>query len=906
MFNKTSTNPIRPQRFIAIWLVLLTIGASHLFAEDGKKEPKITYDDQVKPILMQRCGNCHNSNKKSADLDLSNYTNMMQGGAGGSVIEPGSASDSYMYMLMTHQDTPIMPPGENNKLPADQLQLIAKWIDAGALENQGSKARISKPKFDMAVTGSATTRPEVVPAWPRLVLETQLKTDRPTAVPTMATNPWSPVTAIAGQKQILLFNNTNQQLVGILPFPEGQATVLKFSRNGSLLMAAGGTHGAGGKVYVWNVATGQRVIQVGDEIDNILAADLSANHQMIALGGPQKMIRVYSTADGALLYEIKKHTDWVTALEFSPDNVLLATGDRNGGLHVWEAETGTEYLTLKAHNQMISDVSWRLDSNVLASASQDTTIRLWEMENGGQIKNWGAHGSGVTSLEFTRDGFLVSSGRDKNAKLWKSDGQQVSNYGAMPDETLAVTFCNETNKIVCSDWTGIVRVFKREDGAHLGDYDTNPAVLQDRLKHSETQLATAKTAHEPLLAQYNATVAKVTELATQIQSAQQTLTQAESKLNEYNKQLATIKPQLESTKAQQTAHQKELATKEQAKPLLQQSLEKATEAVNALGDDEELKATAASISNKIVQVDAKIVELKQLIVQLEQTKVTAEKQVVDLTKQAQAAQSEMTAAATQMKTLQEQKTPIDQQKTTQEQQTQAASQLVTHWQGQATRLKGEIEFKAAMEKISAELNGANQEVEAQDIALQNVEQQLAGVEQQLNAQKTNKQAAESKLNEYNKQLATVKPQLESTKAQQAAHQKELVTKEQAKPLLQQLSEKAKEAVNALSDDEELKATAASISNKIVQVDAKIAELKQSIVQLEQAKVAAEKQIVDLTKQAQAAQSEITTATTQMKTLEEQKAPIAQQKTVQEQQTQAAKQKALEIRNRMYQLQGIQQ
>lgn len=127
-----------------------------------------------------------------------------------------------------------------------------------------------------------------------------------------------------------------------------------------------------------------------------------------------------------------------------------------------------------------------------------------------------------------------------------------------------------------------------------------------------------------------------------------------------------------------------------------------------------------------------------MVLQLEQTKVAAEKQVADLTKQAQVAQSEMTAAATQMKTMQEQKTPIDQQKTTQEQQTQAASQLVTHWQGQATRLKGEIEFNAAMEKISAELDGANQELEAQDIALQNVEQKLAAMEQELAAQKTNK------------------------------------------------------------------------------------------------------------------------------------------------------------------------
>ncbi|MEE2827511.1 MAG: c-type cytochrome domain-containing protein [Planctomycetota bacterium] len=721
-------------------------------AEDDKKEAKLTFDDQVKPLLMQRCGNCHNSDKKSADLDLSNYTNMMQGGASGSVIEPGSASDSYLFMLITHEETPIMPPGENNKLKPEQIDLIARWIDAGALENQGSKARISKPKFDMTVSGSASTRPEVVANWPRLVLETQLKTERPTAVPTMATSPWSPTTAIAGQKQILLYDNAKQQLTGILPFPEGQATVLKFSRNGSLLMAAGGQHGAGGKVYVWDVKTGQRVMQVGDEIDSILAADLSANHKMIALGGPQKMIRVYSTADGSLLYEVKKHTDWVTSIEFSPDNVLLATGDRNGGLHVWEAETGNEYLTLKAHSQMISDISWRLDANVLASASQDSTIRLWEMENGAQVKNWGAHGNGVTSLDFTRDGHLVSSGRDKVAKLWQQDGKQVRQFPALADETLAVTFCNETSKLICSDWTGIVRVFKSDDGTHLADYDTNPAQLSEKLKYSEAQLVEANQKHAPLVTQLNATVAKVNELTTKIQSAQQVITQAEAKLNEQKKQLATLNQQLESTKAQLAVHQKELATKVQAKPMLEQSLQKANEAVVTLGQDEELKATAGAIAGKLTQVDARITQLQQLVTQLTQTQSTTEKQVAELNTQLQGTQSEMTAAVTQLQGLQKEKAPVDQQKATQEQQTQAAGQQVAHWQGQVNWLKGEIEFKAAMEKVSTELNNATEAIATEDIALQEVEKKLAGVEQEVASQKANKQAAEQKAAEIRQRM----------------------------------------------------------------------------------------------------------------------------------------------------------
>ena len=173
MFTNIQSKRIQP--VLIVCLITFTGGASAL-SEDGKNESKITYDDQVKPILMQRCGNCHNSDKKSADLDLSNYTNMMQGGASGAVIEPGAASDSYLFQLITHEESPIMPPGEGNKLPAEQILMVAKWIDAGALENQGSKARISKPKFEMAVSGSATKRPRTVATWPRLSLQTQLKT----------------------------------------------------------------------------------------------------------------------------------------------------------------------------------------------------------------------------------------------------------------------------------------------------------------------------------------------------------------------------------------------------------------------------------------------------------------------------------------------------------------------------------------------------------------------------------------------------------------------------------------------------------------------------------------------------------------------------------------------------------
>ena len=67
-----------------------------------KKPPKITFEEHVLPIFRQKCLSCHNPDKKSADLDLSTYTNTMTGGASGTVIEAGDVSTSYLYQLVTH------------------------------------------------------------------------------------------------------------------------------------------------------------------------------------------------------------------------------------------------------------------------------------------------------------------------------------------------------------------------------------------------------------------------------------------------------------------------------------------------------------------------------------------------------------------------------------------------------------------------------------------------------------------------------------------------------------------------------------------------------------------------------------------------------------------------------------
>ncbi len=69
----------------------------------------------------------------------------------------------------------------------------------------------------------------------------------------------------------------------------------------------------------------------------------SPDQQFVALGGPNKLVKIYATKDGKLRASIKKHTDWVTAIAFSPDGKYLASADRNGGIEIWEGATGKEF-----------------------------------------------------------------------------------------------------------------------------------------------------------------------------------------------------------------------------------------------------------------------------------------------------------------------------------------------------------------------------------------------------------------------------------------------------------------------------------------------------------------------------------------------------------------------------------
>ncbi|MDP7015018.1 MAG: c-type cytochrome domain-containing protein [Pirellulaceae bacterium] len=578
----------------ALVALVAVFSASVALAQEKKKPPKVTYDDDVKPIFQQKCFSCHNPDKKEGDLDLTNYTAMMQGGGSGEVVEAGDSSSSYLYLLVTHDSEPYMPP-KQPKLPDNTIETIRKWIDGGVLENKGSKALLPKKKYNLALAAPSNERPETPPLPPRLSLEPPVTANATTAVTAMSTSPWVPLLALAGQKQVLLYDTKTRELKGTLDFPEGVPHILKFSRNGSLLLAGGGRGGAGGKVVVWNVKTGERIMEVGNELDSVLCADISSDQGLIALGGPQRVVRIYETETGKLIHELRKHTDWIYSLEFSPDSVLLTSGDRAGNLFVWEAYTGREYLVLKGHGGSITGVSWRNDSNVVATSSEDGTIRLWEMENGGQIRSWGAHGGGASWVEFSRDGRLVSCGRDRTTKLWQQDGKQLIAFEAFSEMATRTTICNETNQVIAGDWNGAIRVWNAADGKRSGELTANPPKIEVRIAQA-TELVKQRTAENtPKAAAYQAAKSAADKAKADLTKAQAAMAAAQKAATAATAKVAADKTALDKGTAEKQAVDKQVQALAGVAPALTDAATKAEAAAKLLPGDKELVELAAKL-----------------------------------------------------------------------------------------------------------------------------------------------------------------------------------------------------------------------------------------------------------------------------------------------------------------------
>ena len=122
-------------------LLLITAGlvACDKVEQEQLQFQKVTYADDVDPIMQKHCVECHVAGQQGAEasgLLIDSYESVMKGSRFGPVIVPGSAITSSLYILVSGKAklTITMPHGKD-PLSTEEIETIRVWIENGAVEN---------------------------------------------------------------------------------------------------------------------------------------------------------------------------------------------------------------------------------------------------------------------------------------------------------------------------------------------------------------------------------------------------------------------------------------------------------------------------------------------------------------------------------------------------------------------------------------------------------------------------------------------------------------------------------------------------------------------------------------------------------------------------------------------------
>src|SRR2546425_6963601 len=104
---------------------------------------------KVHPLLETKCFGCHGEPKdREAEFDMRTREGLLKGGESGKPpVVPGEPDRSRLLQAVLRKGKLKMPPKDLNKLSADEIEVLRKWIASGAPWAEPDN-KVTKPKWE--------------------------------------------------------------------------------------------------------------------------------------------------------------------------------------------------------------------------------------------------------------------------------------------------------------------------------------------------------------------------------------------------------------------------------------------------------------------------------------------------------------------------------------------------------------------------------------------------------------------------------------------------------------------------------------------------------------------------------------------------------------------------------------
>lgn len=434
-------------RWIA-WIAVIPA----LFAEDP-----VSFQKQIRPIIVRSCVGCHQPASMQAGLLLTSYSGFLKGGSKGAAVIPGDPSQSILIGYLDGSKQPRMPFG-GKPLPDDQIQLMKRWIAEGAKDDSPA--------------GSADT-----------AARKQTIYHEPPLVTALAFSPDGGQLAVSGYHEIILLS-AEGVLQARLPGLSMRIGSIAYSPDGTILAAVGGDPARMGELQIWNVKERKLLHSAVASNDTFFGVSFSPDGKKIAFSGADKSIRIYETATGKEIRRADHHEDWVFATVFGIDGKRIVSVGRDRAAKLTDVETGRfienvnllkEPLTALARHprrdwvaiggaervpylyrmdrpraMRIADDSTLIrkfekmdgpilalsisnDGQWLAAGAEAGDVRIYNLESGDVAAHCTGHQGGIFALQFHPDGKrLFTAGFDGIIRVYDLTGKLLTSFDPVP------------------------------------------------------------------------------------------------------------------------------------------------------------------------------------------------------------------------------------------------------------------------------------------------------------------------------------------------------------------------------------------------------------------------------------------------------------------------------------------
>lgn len=365
---------------------------------------EVSFKSDIAPILLEKCQSCHGPKKAKGNYRLDTFAR---------ALEPGA--EELLYRVATDDEDERMPP-ESDPLEPAQIDLIKKWVAAGA------KFDGKDPKASLASILPGVSHPPPPETYPR-------------------------------------------------PIP---VTALEFTPDNQHLLVSGYR-----EVTIWsmeNPSLTRRLQNLPERIHSIHFHPKDSNQIAIAGGIPGRLgeVRILDFTTGDILQTLHKSPDLCFSARYSPDGSQLATCGTDGTVRIFNTETWDEDIRFSNHSDWVNRVTWKPNGTQVASASRDHSAKVFDLVKKKRIATYTGHDRSVYAVHFhpTADHIIFSGAADGKFMRWRiTDGKTEREYPKHPGTLYQITSLLPSRQLITASSNPFLPLYKLEDPGqrkHLG------------------------------------------------------------------------------------------------------------------------------------------------------------------------------------------------------------------------------------------------------------------------------------------------------------------------------------------------------------------------------------------------------------------------------------------------------